>query len=97
MSIYKRSDQRSRSSFSITSRTNRRVLILIMSFLSAILDRRRCVASPALPLLLFCFSSLADYAEGHVFPAAEPFSDYLIIILPLLFGRGIALIFFSKG
>src|SRR5829696_7824063 len=63
MSIYKRSDQRSCSSFSITSKTHRRVLILIMSFLSAILDRRRSVAS----LFLYLFSCKLCYCERNNF------------------------------
>lgn len=29
----------------------------------------------------FCISSLVNYVEGSVFPAAESFSDYLILLL----------------
>src|SRR5215212_3038460 len=99
MSAYKRSDQGSQSSFSIISKTHRRVLILIMSFLSAILDRRgdvlrrrhrRCGCH-------FCVSSLADYAEDHLFPAAEPFSDYLIIILPLVIWQRLSQLYLHPG
>ena len=89
--LIRRSDQRSYSSFSITSKTHRRVLILITSFLSPILDKRRSVASPLSEFLLLSITLKVTY-----FLSKNDFRNHLITILHLVIWQRHCIICFSK-